>query len=72
MWKGEPSKLLVAKGYWTAVGVKLLRVVDETFCSIHTNDANCCYLDRLTSEASVARYKPIKKGGPATVCRPPL
>ena len=60
MWKGEPSELLVAKGYWKAVGAKPLPVVNETFCSVPTNDANCCYLDRLTSRALVARYKPTK------------
>ena len=45
MWEGEPSKLLVAKGYYKYVGAKLLQVVDETLCSIPTNDANCCHLD---------------------------
>ena len=63
MWKGEPSKLLVVKGYWKAVGAKLLRVIDETICSILTDDTNCCYLDRLTFEALVARCKPAKKEG---------
>ena len=61
IWKRELSKLLVAKGYWKAVGTKLLRVVNETFCSVPTNGANCYYLDCLTSGASVARYKPVKK-----------
>ena len=63
MWKGESSVLLVSKGYWKAFGAKLLRVVDETFCSIPTDSANCCYLDRLTSWASSTRRKPTKKGG---------
>ena len=54
MWIGEPSELLVEKGYWKAVGAKLLRVINETFCSIPTDNANCCYLDRLTSGASAA------------------
>ena len=62
MWGGEPWELLVGQGYWIAVGPKPLHVVDETFCSIPTDDANFCYLDRLTSGASVARYKPAKKG----------
>ena len=62
MWVGESSELLVAKGYWIAVGAKHLPVIDETFCSILTNGANCCYLDRLTSEASMARCEPRKKG----------
>ena len=72
MWKWEQSKLLVAKGYWQVVGAKLLRVVDETFCSIPTDGTNCCYLDRLTSRASATRCKPAKKGGLTTVFRPPL
>ena len=62
MWKGEPSELLAVKGYWIAIGAKLLHIVDETFCSIPTYGANCRYLDRLTSGASIARYKPVKKG----------
>ena len=62
MWKGESSELLEAMGYWIAIGSKLLHVVDETFCSIPTDTTNCCYLDLLTSRASVARYKPAKKG----------
>ena len=61
MWGGEPSELLVAKGYWITVGAKSLHVGDETFCSIPTNGANCRYLDRLTSRASTARCKPVKK-----------
>ena len=73
MLKGELSKLLVAKGYWKAVGAKLLRVIDKTFCSIPIDDANCCYLDRLTSGASTAQCKLAKEnGGPVMVCCPPL
>ena len=52
---GEPSELLVANGYWIAFGAKPLHVVDETFCSILTDRANCCYLDHLTFGASTAR-----------------
>ena len=52
MWGGEPSELLVAKGYWIVVGAKPLNVVHETFCSIPTYGANCCYLDCLTFGAS--------------------
>ena len=63
MLKGEPSELLVAKGYWKAIRDKLLRVVDETFCSIPTDDANCCYLDRPTSRASTTQCKPEKNKG---------
>ena len=62
MWNGESSKLLAAKGYWKAVGAKLLYVFDETFCSIPTDGANCLYLDHLTSGASVTRCKPAKNG----------
>ena len=39
MWGGEPSELLVAKGYWIAIGAKPLHVVDETFYSITTDNA---------------------------------
>ena len=56
-------ELLVAKGYWKAVGAKLLHVINETFCSIPTDGANCCYLVRLISKASVARCQPAKNGG---------
>ena len=52
MWGGEPSELL--EGYWIVVGAKPLHVVDETFYSILIDDANCHYLDRLTSGSSVA------------------
>ena len=55
MWGGEASELLVAEGYWIAVGAKPLHIVDETFCSIPANGANFCYLDHLTSRASAAR-----------------
>ena len=57
MWKNELSELLVAKGYWKVVGAKLLHVVDVTFCSIPTDDANFCYLDRLTFGASAVQCK---------------
>ena len=67
MWVGESSELLVAKGYWIVVGVKSSPVVNETFCSILTDGANCCYLDRMTSGASATRCKPVKKGGLAAV-----
>ena len=50
------------KGYWKVVGAKLLRIVDVNFCSIPTDDANCCYLDRLTFEASSVRCKCWKNG----------
>ena len=53
----------MAKGYWIVVGAKPLHVIDETFCSIPTDDANYRYLDRLTSETLAVRYKPTKKGG---------
>ena len=53
----------MTKGYWKTVGAKILRVVDETFCSIPTDDTSCCYLDRLTFGASTTRCKPAKKNG---------
>ena len=31
MWNGGSTELQVAEGYWTAVGAKLLPIVDETF-----------------------------------------
>ena len=49
----ELSKLLVVEGYWIAVGAKPFHVVDETFCSVPTDDINCCYLDNLIFEALV-------------------
>ena len=52
----------MAKGYLKAVGTKILHVFDETFYSIPTDNANCRYLVRLTSMASMAWYKPAKKG----------
>ena len=54
IWKGEPLELLVMKGYWKSVRANLLRVVDETFCSIPIDSANCRYLDRLTFGTSAA------------------
>ena len=50
--------LPMVKGNWKVVGAKLLSVVDVTFCSIPTNDANYRYLDRLTFGVSAARCKP--------------
>ena len=49
------------KGYLTAVEAKLLQLVNETFCSMPTNGANCCYLGLLISGASVAQCKPAKR-----------
>ena len=37
-----------------------------------TDDANCCYLDCLTSGASAGDVNLQKNGVPTTVCRPPL
>ena len=64
----------MVEGYWIAVGDKPLHVVDETFCSVPTDDARCQYLVRLTSGASTTWYKPAKKkkNDPTTMCRPPL
>ena len=62
IWGGEPSELLVAEGYWIAVRAKPLLVVNETFGSVPVESSNCCYLDRLTFEASTARSKPAKRG----------
>ena len=50
------------EGYWIAFGAKPLHIIDEPFCSIPTNDTNCCYLDRLIFEALAERRKHEKKG----------
>ena len=60
-WGGEPSELLVAEGYRITVGAKPLYVVDETFCSIPTDDANCRYLVRLIFVA--LEREPTKRKG---------
>ena len=52
----------MAKGYWRAVGAKLSHIVDEPFCSIPIDNANCCCLDRLIFGASAERRKLAKKG----------
>ena len=62
MWEGELLELLVAEAYSIVIGAKPLHIINETFCSIPINGDNCCYLDRLTSGASVPRYKPTKNG----------
>ena len=49
------------KGYLIAVEAKLLLPVNETFYSISTDSANCCYLDRLTSRASMAQCQLEKR-----------
>ena len=60
------------KGYLTAVEGKLLQLVNETFCSVPIDDANCCNLDCLTYRALAAQCKPTKKGNSVTVGLPPL
>ena len=67
----ESSELLV-EGYQKAVRAKLLHIFNETFYSIPTDSANCCYLNRLILGSSADRCEPAKKGGPVVVCRPPL
>ena len=42
------------KGYLKIVEAKLLQPVSETFCSVPTDGANCCYLDLLISRASTS------------------
>ena len=58
------------KGYLKAIEDKLLQPVNETFYSIPIDDANYCYFDRLSSEASMTQCQPIKgrssDGGLAT------
>ena len=58
----------MVKGYQKAIRAKLLHVVDEDFCPIPTNGANCQFLVRLSSEASAARYKPTKEWGSGAMC----
>ena len=48
------------KGYLTVVEAKLLQPISDIFCSFSTDNANCCYLDYLTSYASTAGCKPAK------------
>ena len=48
------------KGCLTVVEAKLLQPISETFCSIPTDNANCCYLNHLTSGASKAQCQPTK------------
>ena len=49
------------KDYWTIVEAKPLWPVNETFYSIPTYGANCCYLDHLNSWASTAQCEPVKR-----------
>ena len=49
------------KGYLTVVEAKILQLINETFCSIPIDGANCCYLDRLISEALTAQCKLEKR-----------
>ena len=58
----ESSELLVVKGYQKVVGAKIVHVVDETFCTIPTDGANCQYLVCLTSGALAKRCKLAQKG----------
>ena len=60
-WGGEPSDLLTAKGYHIIFGAKPLHVVNETFCLIPTDDANCWYLTRLAFRASAGQRESAKK-----------
>ena len=46
------------KGYLITVEAKLLQPVNKTFYSIPTDDANGCFLDRLTSGASIVMPLP--------------
>ena len=62
MQKGESTKLQVTKGWWTVIEAKPLQPVNETFCLLPIDGANCCYLERLNSGASAAQCKPVKKG----------
>ena len=62
----------MVEGYWIVVRAKPLHIVDETFCLVPTDCANCYYLDRLIFGASAEQCEPAKKWGPATVCWLPL
>ena len=61
MREWEPSKLQVVEGNWIAIGAKPLHVVDEIFCLIPTDGANCWYLIRLIFGASTVQCRPTKK-----------
>ena len=52
----------MAKGYLKVVRAKFLHVVDETFYSIPTDDANCQYLVLLTFGALAMWCKLAIKG----------
>ena len=56
----ESTELQVMKGYLIAVEIKLSQPLNETFCSVPTDDANFCYLNCLTSGALAAQCKPAK------------
>ena len=61
------------KGCLTVVEAKFLQPISKTFCSVPTNGANCCYLDRLTFGASTTtQCQPSKKGNPVVVGQSPL
>ena len=62
----------MAKGYWIAVGAKPLHVVNETFYSIPTDDANFILLGSSDLRGIYDTMITYKKGGPMAVCRPPL
>ena len=74
MWNGGSTELQVTKGYWTAVGAKLLPIVDETFCSISYKQRKLLSLrfsksmDRRGMNLTTRTYKTNK--GLAVVCRP--
>ena len=55
------------KSYLTAVEAKLSQLVNKTFCYVPIEGINCCYLDRLTFEASTAQCKPTKNVDPTIV-----
>ena len=63
MWNGGLTELQVTEGYWTAVGAKLLPIVDETFLfDVPTEGANCCYqFFRLIFWALAVQCKPAKR-----------
>ena len=58
----------MTKGYWTAIGAKLLQIADKNFYSIPTNGANCKnQFVSLIFGASTAQCEPAERGSGGSV-----
>ena len=70
MWNEGSTELQVTKGYWTAIGAKLLPIVDENFCSISHDGANCknqfvCLIFGASAAQCEPAKRAIRRGVPA-------